>query len=289
MAMYQNGQSAARNARLAQGAAVVLLATVGVLGAVGIPGVLAPEVPAELRVNDVEIKVPKAAGAAGQPVDYASLTNRLSLLENAPKLPDAPPSTEAGVTEPPPPPPAPVVKYLGPARVGPLVLALVSDGGKQRFVKAGDRLSDDSRIQRILDGEIVVEKEGDESRIELSERVGALTTSGGNIPSIVGGGNVKPLAGAGRPGAPRAPAPPGQASTSPQDSFLRTGYTKDGTHYFDIRGNPVTDPEQILLRQYRQKVADAGEYKSEDDIDSAAKKLYEQDAAEREKPGKDQK
>ncbi|MFA6045248.1 MAG: hypothetical protein WC718_09700 [Phycisphaerales bacterium] len=285
MATPQNGQSAARNARLAQGAAVVLVATVGVLGAVGIPGLQAPEAPAEMHVNEVEIKMPRVAGAVAQPVDYASLTNRLSLLENAPKLPDAP-VAEAGTTEPPPPPPPPppAVKYLGPARVGPLVLALVSDGGKQRFVKAGDRLSDDSKIKQVLDGEIVVEKSGGEEHISLSERVGALTTSGVNIPNIVGAGNVTPLGVTGRPGFPRAPG--AAASLSPKDSFIRTGYTKDGTHYFDARGNLVTDPDQILLRQYRQKVEAAGEYKSDDDIDAAAKKLFEMDNAERGQQGK---
>ena len=287
MASPQNGQSAARNARLAQGAAVVLLGAVGVLGAVGIPGMQSPPRPPDLKVSEVEIKVPHGSGVVAQPADYATLTNRMSLLENAPKLPDAP-AGDGGESAPPPPPPppAPVVKYLGPARVGTLVLALVSDGGKQRFVKSGDRLSDDSKVKQVLDGAIVVEKDGGESRIELSVREGALTTSG--VAGPPGGGTAGVLAATGgRVGVPRAPGQPLQPASSLPGAFIRSGFEKGG-QYFDSRGNPVTDPQQIHLFQIRQKVKNSGQFKSEDDIDGAAKKLFEQEQAPKQSNGKEQ-
>lgn len=91
--MTQTGQAAARNARLAQGAAVVLLTAVGVLGAVGIPGMAPPQAPGELQIKETEVKIPPSPNASARRVDYASLSGRLSLLENAPKPPEV---VEAG-------------------------------------------------------------------------------------------------------------------------------------------------------------------------------------------------
>lgn len=286
-----NGQSAARNARLAQGAAVVLLAGVGVLGAVGIPGLKSPEKPGDMAVPDMEIKLPHPPGQLAQAVDYGSLSSRLGLLENAPAAAEVAGGESVAGQEvvPPPPPPAPVVKYLGSARVGTVMLGLISDAGKQRFVKSGDKLSDESSVKQVTEGAIVVESHGEEHRIELGERAGSLTTAG--VPT----GPVVPHAtgvvAAPRPVAGRAVPPVAnqQPSVSQPGAFLRSGYTKDGVHYFDERGGLVTDPQLIRLRQYREKVANSGQYKSEDDIDAAAKKLFEIEEADRSRSGKEQK
>lgn len=293
--MTQTGQAAARNARLAQGAAVVLLGAVGVLGAVGIPGMTPPKAPGELQVKETEVKIPPSPNATARGVDYASLSGRLSLLENAPKPVEVSDSGggEEASAPPPPPPPAPVMKYLGPARVGSLTLALMSDNGKQRFVKAGDHLSDESVVKRVMSDGVEVEKGGVQSKIDLSERLGALTTSGVQSAGkpTAGKGWTPPTSHLVRPrGAEQGISGElGRSLSGPEiDKFLHGGYEKDG-HFFDPDGNAVTDARLIQLFQYRTKVANSDQFKDPKQIDDYARKLLEKEQAVQAQGSKGQK
>lgn len=279
--MGKTGQSAAKNTRLAQGAAVVLLAAVGVLGSVGIPGMEKPAKPGELVIKAAEVRIPPNPNAAARTVDYASLSGRLGLLENAPKPPESAETTAAdeSASAPPPAPPAPVMKYLGPARVGALMLGLMSDNGHQRFVKTGDHLSDDSLVKRVLERAVEIEKGGVVSLIELSERTGGLTTAGANPPAAGGAKPGKPWPSvSGAAGRVRDPSGGRVMSAAEVESFLHEG-TEKGGHYFDAAGNAVTDPKLIRLFQVRSKVAETEQFKDPRQIDNYARSLIEKEDA----------
>lgn len=171
---------AARHARVAQGTAATLAVAGIALAVFGLPGQKAPaSPPATTDLPDAVI--PHAGTDAGPlltPVDFHAVSARMGLLSNAPKAE----AVAVNITDPvspppaPPPPPPPPVRYLGMVALGSARLALVQDGGKQRFVGVGAKLSDGTTITSILDDRILVEGPGGETSIPLAPRSGDLLT-----------------------------------------------------------------------------------------------------------------
>lgn len=138
--------TARRYARLAQaGAGVVLLAGV-VAGALVLPEGAVPSIELPSGVPDAPASIETPPPPAV--VDLSGTAERLAMIKNRPQEPvevaAGPGAGETPAAAPPPP-----VRYLGPVGVGQTVLmGLIDDGGRQRFVGVGDATSG-GRVRRM--------------------------------------------------------------------------------------------------------------------------------------------
>lgn len=180
----------ARAGNMTRVAQVVLAAAVagGALVAVaGIPGMGKPEEPGALEIPKVVIEqlTQTRTDPARSPVSLWAVSDRLGAVRNHPKPVEAPPVAVAGPGEAPPPPAAePEIRYLGIARVGAMVRALINDAGRQRFVKVGDTTAL-GQVLEIHDEYIMVGSDAASAkRIDLAAR--ALAARNANRDKLAG-------------------------------------------------------------------------------------------------------
>ncbi|MCE7972875.1 MAG: hypothetical protein DYG92_00915 [Leptolyngbya sp. PLA1] len=203
MARVIDSQQAGRQALVAQAAcALAILAGLGI-AAVGLPGGVDSTPPSSLTLPEVTV-TPAGAGqvAPSRPVDEAGIDARLARFTNAPRVTTpVVVNTNDGQPE-----PAPSVetKYLGPVTMGTRLLALMTIQGRQRFVKVGDQLPDESRVVEITPVEVVTEGPAGRKTYELASRSGQVLTHAPLGPGVKGG--------VPRTAAPVAPIPPVTAS-----------------------------------------------------------------------------
>lgn len=137
---------ASKYTKLLQGSFGVLAAAGVVVAAVGVsrgPG------GAEITLEPEGLRpISKIDDAAGAPVDTIGSAARFATVTNAPKPtpPPPPPSAPDQTPETPTTPPVAeqTTKFLGVVSIGGRRLALMSVGGKQRFVGVGERLDDET-------------------------------------------------------------------------------------------------------------------------------------------------
>jgi hypothetical protein len=191
-------QYAAARARTAQAVLGVLVVGGGAALAVGLRvGPRVEAVPATVTLPTVEL-ASKTGVVTKVALDSSGIAERMDLVANHPIRVEAPPPDKV----PPPPPPAPPaeLRYLG-AVMGSRNMALISDGGKQRFVTVGDSLAGGT-IESISETEIKVGGNAPRT-IDLANRAKDAVTKG-HAPLRA----AQPPQPAARPGA----QPLGQAS-----------------------------------------------------------------------------
>ncbi|MCC6951102.1 MAG: hypothetical protein IT433_06605 [Phycisphaerales bacterium] len=263
MARVIDSQQAGRQALVAQAAcALAIVAGLGVV-AVGLPGGIDRTSPSTLTLPEVAV-TPTGTGPAAttRPVDEAGIDARLARFSNAPRV-TAPVVVNTNDGQPAPSPSA-ESKYLGPVALGPRLLALMSIQGKQRFVKVGDQLPDESRVEEITPTEVVTEGPLGRKTYELAARSGQVLT---HAPIGAGGKGGIP-----RTAAPPAPVPPVTAaavnSALAGNSKARPVRRRPG----DADGSP--ERFQEIVDQVKKS---GGGETSEDDLMQKAKAVFEEE------------
>jgi hypothetical protein len=191
-----NRHKAASRARLAQALLGLLVVGGGAALAVGLRAGPRATSPASEKPEIPVVELPnRAVTTKTVALDTGGLAERLSSISNAPKpveVTPTPTTTNPQQQEVRPQPAE--LRYLG-AVMGSHSMALVSDGGKQRFVAIGDTLAGGS-VESISDAEIKIGGNAPRT-IELASRSGDVLTKG---HAARGGGPAVPAAS--RPGAP---------------------------------------------------------------------------------------
>lgn len=250
--------AALTHARLAQGACVIVLAAGAAVALMGIPGLTPRPAPEALTVPDAPAIVRPATHDDGLvPVQGSGVGSRMSLLANAPKV-AGPAETLPGTPPPPPPPPPAEARYIGALALGPKLLAILTDGDKQRVAGVGTVLADGSKVVEVKPEAVTVEKSGVRRDIPLAERQGEAIT---RLSSSRGSGN-----------AARSPG-----GTSPR--ALKAVQAKGGR----VPGTPDGSPDRLqeIIRDLRA----SGQYKDENSLNEAAKEIFQVEAAKFESAG----
>ncbi len=178
---------ALRCARFAQGSTAVL--AVVAVGAVvfAVPGLGAPALaPPPTTAREVDPETSKAAEDQGFPVDHAAIVERFLGMLNAPQEQeeaelatggsdgdsDAPPSQAPDRDT-----PRLQIRYVGSmTQSGGKSWAFIVVDGKQRWVRQGDQIGDKTLVG--VDPEhIVLEADGEQSKIPLQTKIGRSVTS----------------------------------------------------------------------------------------------------------------
>jgi len=182
-----------------QGAAVVLLVAGVALGVTGLPEQSLPTVAAiePVSSNGANTGTPNAGStqpAARTPVEVGSLAERLSMVDNAPALPETPVVSEP--TGPGPEDPTPSgengeiakrLRFIGYVAEGAGHAAFVRIDGVQRIVREGGTLTspdeylDELTIKTIRPRFIIASDDNGEARVMLGSRTGqTITMANGN-------------------------------------------------------------------------------------------------------------
>lgn len=271
--------------RVAQaGAAVMLVAGIGV-AAVGIPLLAKTPEPDVLVLPVVELPQPpsRADDPSRSRVDAGGLAARMGMVSNSPKAPDVPVTQGTDTTDTTTAPPAPVeTRFLGTAKIGGVVLALVHDGAKQRFVKIGDTVGEDEIVE--ITAEFIRVRRGEVERtIDMATRGGEIYSraSGAFGPrgtSTAAANAAKAQAGAKlpTPSVPRPITPPSRQGNVVARSVAAP------TNFRPMESNPGRLDE--ILVELKQ----TGNYKTEDDMRAVAKEQYEKEMNEAEENRRNQ-
>jgi hypothetical protein len=263
-------RAAARTqAHVALGVGALLLAGGAALGVLGIPGTTPEPVPERLTIPVVRIEDGSAPGAAsvGSRIDPAAAGARMQALSNSPKqapVAGRPAGPESGQPPAPPPPAVVEVRYIANIALGQSLLAVVVDNGRQRVVKAGDTLSDGSRVIEVRPHELVVELDGRRRTIAMAERTGSAASRA--APAMAVARTTPPA----RPSTPQATPAMRALSGSPPEE--RKGVSS--------KGAPEGSPER--LEEIIQQMRSSGQFKDENELMSAAKTQFEMEAAKAE-------
>lgn len=263
MARVIDSQQAGRQALVAQAAcALAVLAGLGV-AAVGLPGGVDPTPPSSLTLPEVAV-TPTGSGHAAttRPVDEAGIDARLARFSNAPRV-TTPVVVNAGDGQPAP-AAAAETKYLGPVGLGSRMLALMSVHGRQRFVKVGDALGDESHVVKVTPTEVVTDGPAGRKTYELASRTGQVLT--------------RATPGAGIKGMPRTTAPP--APLPPVTAAAVNSALAGNTKARAVRRRPGDadgSPERFQEIVDQVKKSATGET-SEDELMQKAKAVFEEES-----------
>jgi hypothetical protein len=263
MARVIDSQQAGRQALVAQAACgLAVLAGLGV-AAVGLPGGVDPTPPSSLTLPEVAV-TPAGPGqtTAAHAVDEAGIDARLARFSNAPRI-TTPVVLNANDGQPAP-ASAAQTKYLGPVGLGARMLALMSVQGRQRFVKVGDALGDESHVMEITPTEVVTDGPAGRKAYELAGRTGQVLTR-----ATPGAG----MKGAARTATPPAPVPP---ITAAAVNSALAGNTKARA----VRRRPGDadgSPERFQEIVDQVKKSGAGEA-SDDELMQKAKAVFEEES-----------
>jgi hypothetical protein len=254
-------QKATTLTRAAQAVLVVLVVGGGTAIAVSSRLANDPEYAGPLVLPTVELSGSKNTGVAvNNAIDFGSVADRLAAVSNHPKpVVVAPPTTDPGKTS------APVasneLKYLGAVGIGSNKVALIAEGGKQRFVNVNDDLAG-GKVESISDTEVRI---------------------GGNAPktiTLAGRGNeVLTRAGRAGPGAVMPNRPNGVNPTTLQP--YQPQAMNAGQPFEEVRQkNNIPDyvprgDEQAFL-SVRESLRTTEKFESEDQLNELASKMWEE-------------
>lgn len=284
---------------VAQAGLVVAAGAALTVAALGLPFLRAPGDPKSLTLPTVDLpQAPKTADdPAKAPVDFSAVAQRLVLVSNSPRLPDATPTdTPAPTDSPPTTPQGNQTRFLGVATIGTVRVALVHDGTRQRFVRLGDHIGDDTVIA-ITDTKITLRGPTGERDLDLAPRTGPIVTKvaarvpGGQMPPGVGP-NAMGARGQGVPGANPAgvrptispvtrnfqntpagvPGAAGQAGAGPQGMSQEQlgSILSDKAKAAGVLNNPQARYDEIVAQ-----LKASGRFKSTEEAQVAAKEIYE--------------
>lgn len=266
--------TARTQAHVALGVGALLLAGGAALGVLGIPGTTPEPVPERLTLPVVRVEDGSSTNGSAAParIDASGAGARMQSLPNSPKQAPAagrPAGPEGGQ---PPAPPAPAVvevRYIANIALGPSLLAVVVDNGRQRVVKAGDTLADGSRLIEVRPHELVVELDGRRRTIPMAERTGSAASRAAPMMAVTRGAT---------PPRPIAPQP------APDSVAMRLGgMSQEGLKAPPgkrIRGSPDGSPER--LEEIIQELKNSGQFKNDNEMMSEAKTRFETETAQAE-------
>lgn len=250
----------ARVAQIGAASTALLLGVVVVLG-LPAPAIETPPINPALPVIEPLPQTDTPQTAAPE-VDAIGIADRLALVSNAPRLPDAPAPTDTTT----PPSEEQDFGYLGPIRMGRVLWAFVRDSGVQRPVKVGDTVWP-GRVVQITPEKLTVERDGVRTDYDLLPRGGAVVSraNAGAAPGTPsrGRGRPQPVAG--------ASVNPSTGFPNPQGSPVGMGMS----HMDMIRKQPGF---QEMLERLRA----SGKYPVEEDLQNAAVKAFEEELRQQE-------
>lgn len=199
-----NREKAVKYARAAQAGCVVLLVSAVAIAGLGLPGVAGPGPgAAELPPSQAEnAKLVAIAPPVSEGVDFKGISERLGLIDNAPK-PVAPPPTETAEVDP---ALAPTttdqpVRFLGAIVEPTRRIALLSVGGRQRAVAPGQMIhlgihpdAESLKVVSVDDNSVVIEDRQGRRTIDKAPKSGGAVTmvSEAAAPMTPDNGNVDP-------------------------------------------------------------------------------------------------
>jgi hypothetical protein len=221
--------------------------------------------PSTLVLPVVDLGIKKADERPKVDVDTISTADRFAAVSNHPKPVDKP---AVGATPNAPAAPAPSeLKYLGAVGMGASKVALVVEGGKQRFVGEGDSLAGGT-IQSISDSEVKVG--GSVSKtIALASRSNDVLTRTTRAPV--------PPANAARAG--MTPGQLGELQAVPRTAqpYVTTTPTEDMAYYRNKNGVPdyVRPGEEQDFISIREELRSQEKFESEDELNEIASKRWE--------------
>jgi hypothetical protein len=258
-------QKATTLTRAAQATFALLLVGAGAAIAVSSRFADAPEHAGPLVLPTVQLDGSKTTGVAiSNNIDFGGVADRLAAVSNHPKpviTAAAPPGT--GPTQPP--PPSNELKYLGAVGVGASKVALISEGGKQRFVGINDDLSG-GKVESITDTEVRIS--GNVSKtITLAGRGNEVLTRAGRPGPATAGAPLSNRNGGVNPTTlqPYQPMTAAQPMT-PGDELRAKANIPDYVH----RGE-----EQAFL-SVRESLRASEKYESEEQLNELASKIWEE-------------
>lgn len=255
--------------RIAQVGFVLVLAAGAAIGAMGLPK------PPRPVIGDVAppATADQPGGGAKSAAKESSATAsaaRFAHLSNAPKKAEvaaAPTDTKPAETTPAQPQSAEDMKYLGIADVGPMRFALLTKGGRQRFLREGQQL--DSETLTAIDPTHIMLRgnAGAERRLDLS------TKSADVITKVA---RTAPGAGNARPGIAAAmPTPPPQSPNAALAAQRAAEAKLAADRMRAANGAPPGDPYSDRMEEFKAKLRESGQFKDEDSLVEKAKAMVE--------------
>lgn len=271
--------AAVSRTKAARIAALVLAAGGVLIAIIGLPGLSLPAIPKIEIAEPVAQPAATTTGPAHSNVNFAAVAERFAMVNNRPVVPvvevptvDANAPTETA----PPPPPAEVAKFLGVVNMMKSRMALIAREEKQSFVKVGDKIGEHT-VREINDDQLILEAGGERTTISLTAKGEDMVTH-----AAAAAGATNPFGNV--PGAPRAPQRPGNAA---QNAALAARGAKGNPAARAIpqptqpQVNPsfpyahiMADPQRRQrFAEIQAKLRNAGEYKSQMELDEAAAKM----------------
>lgn len=223
-----------------------------------------------------------------EPADLLAVADRLGQIANRPKaieLPATPENSQAAIDTPPKPPePTGVLKYLGMVKFGQLKMGLVVDGTKQRFVKAGDELSEGTVSEVTQEHVSLTPKSGGTAKLlELAPKssdVVTRTTGGGPIPMMngAGGANGANMMG----GLPvNSGVPVVQSGRTPKGTLKRPTPPSNNFAPGVNKAMPIStlsgQERSQRIQQMREQMKASGQYKTDGELNAALSRAVMED------------
>lgn len=272
--------AAVSRTKTARIAALVLAAGGVIIAVIGLPGLSLPAIPTVEIAEPVAQPTATTTGPAHSSVNFAAVAERFAMVSNRPVVPVAEvPTVDAGaVTETaPPPPPAEVAKFLGVVDMMKSRMALIAREDKQSFVKVGDKIGEHT-VREINNDQLVLEAGGERTTISLTAKGEDMVTH-----ATAAAGTTNPFGNV--PGAPRAPQRPGNAAQNAAALAARGAKGNAAARAIPQPVQPQVNPSfpyaHIMADPQRRqrfaeiqaKLRNAGEYKSQTELDEAAAKM----------------
>jgi hypothetical protein len=277
---------AVRQALIAQAGCVALAGVAVAVAVLGMPGLPSKPVTPELQVPSVEVPTgPKAGEAARRPVDGGAVAARLTLVSNHPKAPEAAP-TERPVEAGPATPPA-ETRYLGAMGVGRSLMGLISEGGKQKFVKVGSKLADGSTVVEITERRLVTEDEAGQKTYDLTGRSSDVLTRGSATPGMPRTAAIPPGGARGAQPIPAVavqPVTPPPSAISMSKAVAAARNAKGGKGGMRQPGEADGTPERFEEIVSEMRKSSNGQL-NEDDIMQKAKAMFEEETLQAQNKG----
>lgn len=225
------------------------------------------EVPGPLEVPVADLGI-RRVSAEARDVDAVSVADRLGAVANHPKPVQAPPTTATAPAS------TPTVamdtRFLGAVGLGKSKMALVSEGGKQKFVSEGDSFAGGT-VERITDTEVRIGGGVSKTLTLATRSADVLTRAGRNVPGVT----VTPA-----PGATSANLANGLRAYSPppQAEVMGKAMTEDQLNYRQRMGVPdyVAPGEEADFISLREDMRNTEPFGSEEELNEMASKRWEE-------------
>jgi hypothetical protein len=227
------------------------------------------DVPGPLEVPVADLGLRKSTAQAHD-LDHSSVADRLGAVANHPKPVQAAAAPNTGALAPASTSPADI-RYLGAVGLGATKMALVSEGGKQKFVGEGDSFAGGT-VERITDTEVRIGGSASKTLSLASRSAEVLTRAGRNAPgSVVNPPGVRP-ANPNLANGLQAYTPP-----TPQE-VMGKPMTQDELNYRARLDIPdyVAPGEEHDFVAVREDIRNTEKFTSEEELNELASKRWEE-------------